>query len=64
MPPLVGEAVKVTLVPEQIVLPGFAVILTDGVTNGFIVMVIKLDVTVAELGQAILLVITQLITSP
>lgn len=37
MPPLVGVAVKVTLVPAQIVLPGAAAMLTAGVTDEVIV---------------------------
>jgi len=45
VPPLVGVAVKITLVPEQIVVAD-APILTDGMTVGFTVMVIVLDVAV------------------
>ena len=45
MPPFVGVAVKVTLVPEQIVLPGLAAMLTDGVTVEVTVIVIELEVT-------------------
>ena len=62
MPPLVGVAVKITFVPEQIVVAD-ADILTDGVTIGFTVMVIALDVAVAGLAQASEEVITTVITS-
>ena len=41
-PPFVGVAVKVTEVPEHIVLPGFAIILTEGTKTGFTVIVILL----------------------
>ena len=44
MPPLVGVAVNVTLVPEQIVLPGFAPTLTEGVTVAFTVTDVGDDV--------------------
>jgi hypothetical protein len=52
----VGVAVKVTLVPAQIVLPGLADIVTEGVTTGFTVIVIAFEVTVAGLAQVALLV--------
>ena len=42
-PPFVGVAVNVTFVPAQIELPGFAEMLTDGVTVGVTVIVIALD---------------------
>lgn len=45
VPPLAGVAVKVTEVPEQIFIPGLALISTDGVTVGVIVTVV---VEVAE----------------
>jgi len=61
---LVGVAVKVTLVPAQIVLPGLAAILTDGTTVPVTIMVISLDVAVGVARQLALLVITQLTTSP
>jgi hypothetical protein len=35
-------AVNVTLVPAQMVVPGFALMLTVGVTNGFTVMLMVL----------------------
>ena len=67
-PPFVGVGVKVTVVPEQIVVTpataaGEETILTAGVTNAFTVIVIVLDVTVAAVGQAALLVISQVTTS-
>ena len=43
-PPLVGVAVKVTLVPEQIVFPGFAVTTTLAETEELTVIVITFDV--------------------
>lgn len=61
---MVGAAVKVTEVPEQIVLPGLAEILTDGVTLVLTTIVILLLVAVVGLAQDALLVITQLTTSP
>ena len=65
MPPFVGVAVKVTLVPAQIVLPGLAAMLTDG-TNAidptFIVM--PGAVAVAGLAQPSVEVITTVTTSP
>ena len=64
MPPFVGVAVNVTLVPIQIVLPGDATILTDGVTVGFTVIVIALEVTGFGLAHATDDVITQVTTSP
>ena len=63
-PPLVGVAVKVTFVPEQIVLPGAAAMLTDGDTTEFTVIVIALDVTGLGLAQVIDEVITQVTISP
>jgi hypothetical protein len=56
--------VNVTLVPEQIVLPGFAMILTDGTTIAATVIVIPVDVAVAGLAQASDEVITTVTTSP
>jgi hypothetical protein len=64
MPPLTGVAVNVTLVPVQIVFPGSAMILTEGVDVGFTVIVIPLEVTVAGLTHASVEVITAVITSP
>ena len=64
MPPFVGVAVNVTLVPEQIVLPGLAPMLTDGVMVDETTIVIPFDVAVVGLAQASEDVITQVITSP
>ena len=57
-------AVKVTVVPEQIVLPGDAEMLTDGITVDVTVIVIALDVTGLTLVQESDEVITQVIISP
>lgn len=64
LPPFPGVAVNVTEVPAHIVLPGFADILTDGVTLVLTAIVILLLEAVAGLAQDALLVITQLTTSP
>ena len=65
MPPFVGVAVNVALVPEQIELPGFALMLTDGVNVvDPTLIVIPGDVAVAGLAQPIEEVITTVITSP
>ena len=61
---MVGVAVKVTLVPAQIVLPGFAAMLTDGATDPVTTIVIALEVAVVGLAQANEDVITTVITSP
>ena len=57
-----GVAVNVTLVPEQIVV-ALAAMLTDGVTVGFTVMVIALDVAVGCVTQVSDEVITTVTTS-
>ena len=64
MPPFVGVAVKVTLVPVQIVLPGFAAILTDGVTVAVTTILIALDVADVGLAHANEDVIIQVTASP
>ena len=64
MPPFVGAAVKVVLVPEQIVLPGLALILTDGTTVAVTVIVIPVEVAVVGFAQASDDVITTVIISP
>ena len=64
MPPFVGVAVKVTLVPAQIELPGLAAILTDGATDPETTIVIALDVAVVGLTQASDEVMTTVTTSP
>ena len=61
---MVGVAVNVTFVPAQIVLPGFALMLTDGATDPVIIIVISFDVAVVGLAQASDDVITTLTTSP
>jgi hypothetical protein len=61
---LIGVAVKVTLVPEQIVLPGFADILTLAVTFVFTIIVIAFDVAGLPVTQFALDVITHVITFP
>ena len=63
MPPFVGVAVNVTFVPAQIVLPGFALTLTDGATVDVTTIVIPVDVAVAGLAQASDDVITTVIIS-
>ena len=44
-PPLVGTAVNVTFDPEQMLFPGFAEIVTEGVTNAVTVIVSVLETT-------------------
>ena len=61
---MVGVAVKVTLVPVQIVLPGSAAILTDGATVPVTTMVIAFEVAVVGFAQASDDVITTVTTSP
>ena len=63
MPPFAGVAVNVTFVPIQIILPGFATMLTDGVTVD-VTIVIPFDVAVVGLAQASEEVITTVIISP
>ena len=63
-PPLVGVAVKVTAVPEQIVFPGLAAMLTVGITVPVTVIVIAFDVADAGFAQAMDEVITTVTTSP
>ena len=64
MPPFVGVAVKVTLVPVHIVLPGAAAMLTDGETVAVTTMVIEFDVAVVGFAQPSDDVITTVTTSP
>ena len=61
---MVGVAVNVTFVPEQIILPGLAAILTDGATVEEIVIVIPVAVAVVGLAQASDEVITTVTKSP
>lgn len=64
MPPLVGVAVNINALPVHVgVAPVEMVILTAGVTTGFTVIVIPLDVAVGAVVQVALVVITQVITS-
>ena len=58
MPPFTEAIIKVTLVPAQIVLPGFALMLTAGITVVVTVITIGVEVVVNGLAQAALLVIT------
>ena len=60
MPPLVGVAVKVTLVPAHIVVEGDAAMVTDGVTDGVTVIVMVLDVAGEPVAQPKLEVIITL----
>ena len=64
MPPFVGVAVNVTLVPAQMVLPGLAAMLTEGTTAAVTVMAIGFDVAAIGLAQGADDVITTVITSP
>ena len=63
MPPFVGVAVNVTLVPSQIVLSGLAPMLTEGVTDPVTIIVIPVEVAVVGLAQASDEVITTVIIS-
>ena len=63
MPPFVGVAVKVTLVPAQIVV-ALAPMITDGVTVDVTVIVIAFDVAVVGFAHAMDDVITTVTTSP
>ena len=64
LPPLVGVAVNVTLVPAQIVPDGEEVILTEAVTRGFTVIVMGADVAGEPVAQLKLEVMDTVITSP
>ena len=64
MPPFVGVAVNVTLVPAQIVLPGLAEILTEGVIPEVTFIVIPEDVAVVGLAHVAVDVITTVTISP
>ena len=61
---MVGVAVNVTLVPEQIVFPGLAAILTDGAAAAVNVIVSSLEVAVVGLAHASDDVITQVTFAP
>ena len=64
MPPFVGVAVKVTVVPEQMEPDGFALMLTAGTTVELTTMVIELEVAVVGLAQDALDVRMQVMISP
>lgn len=64
VPPLVAAAVKVTEVPAQIVVPGLVLMLTDGVSSGFTVIVTLLLVTLVGEAQLATLVKTHVTTAP
>ena len=55
---------NVTLVPEQIVLPGFAAMFTAGTTVDDMFIVTALEIAVAGLAQFAVDVITTVIISP
>ncbi len=57
-------AVKVTLVPAQIVVPGLALMVIVGVTTGFTVMAMGLLTAVTGEGQVRLLPMSQVTTCP
>ena len=61
---MVGVAVKVTLVPEQIVPVGFAAMLTLTGKFGFTVIVILFDVAGLPVAHVLLDVSTHVTTSP
>ena len=64
MPPLVGVAVNVTVVPEQIVLPVLLLMETDGVMEELTVIVIVLLLAVVGDAQVALLVKVQVTVFP
>jgi hypothetical protein len=51
VPPLAGVALNVTLVPEQIVLPGFAEIVTAGVTVALTVTAVAEEIPTQPLAS-------------
>ena len=57
-------ALKVTLVPAQIVVPGLALMLIVGVTTGITVIAMALLTAVTGDGQARLLPMSQVTTCP
>ena len=61
---MTGVAVKVTLVFEQIVEPGLAPTVTEGVNTGFTAMVIGVEVAVSVERQGSVEVITTVTISP
>lgn len=63
MPPLVGVAVNVTLVPEQIVIPGVAAIFTLAGKLALTVIVSVFDVAGEPVAHDKLLVISHVVLS-
>jgi len=61
---LIGVAVKVTLVPEQMVVPGFAAMVTLTGRFGFTVMVMEFEVAGLPVAQVALEVSWQVTISP
>jgi hypothetical protein len=64
VPPFVGVAVKVTLVPAHIAPEGDAVMLTEGVTEAATLTVVPAEVAVVGDTQVALEVKTTVTTSP
>lgn len=64
VPPLVGVAVKVTLVPAQMVPAGTAAMLTLAVNEELTVMVTGLEIAGLPEGQVALEIISQVTISP
>jgi hypothetical protein len=64
VPPLVGVAVNVTLVPEQMVDEGEAAMLTPAATDGFTTIVIVFDVAGLPVAHVFDDVITHTIVFP
>ena len=61
---MVGVAVNITFVSAQIVMPGFALMLTDGATVDVTTIVIPADVAVVGLAHANDEVISTVTISP
>ena len=61
---MIGVAVKVTLVPEQMVVPGFAAMVTLTGRFGFTVMVMEFEVAGLPVAQVALEVSWQVTISP
>lgn len=61
---MVAVAVKVTVVPGQMLVDGLAAILTDAGKDVLMVIPLLVAVATPPVGQGTLLVITQVITSP
>lgn len=63
-PPLIGDAVNVTLEPAQMLLPALEEIETVGALELFTLMVMAFDVAVADEAQLAFEVMTQVTTAP